>query len=98
MTKYKQYYQNMMTQNKDKFAEFKEIHEKFEVDKEKYRDEFNQVGQKIVDTIRDWDRRLCSAMGRGQFSKYSEQLSDKFWGEVRKEFKLIDLVGVYEKC
>jgi sugar-specific transcriptional regulator TrmB len=94
MTKYKQYYQNMMEQEKQKFAEFKKIHDKFELDKDKNREEFNQVGQKVVDVIRDWDRRLCSAMGRGVFSKYSEQLSDKFWGEVRKEFKLIDLVGV----
>ena len=84
----------MIAQNQELFDNFKQIHDKFEFDKEKNRDEFNQVGLRITDIIRDWDRRLCSAMGRGKFSKYSEQLSDKFWGEVRKEFKLIDIVGV----
>lgn len=47
-----------------------------------------------MDVVRDWDRRLLSAMGRGDFSKYSEQLPDKFWTEVRTEFPLISKVGL----
>ena len=58
------------------------------------RKKFNEVGRDAVDVIRDWERRLCSAMGKGQFSDYAHKLSDKFWGEVRKTYPLVDEVGV----
>lgn len=92
-TKYKQYYQEMVTQNQKLFADFKSVHDQYvigEIDQQKY----NQSGMKVVDIVRDWDRRLCSAMGRGAFSKYSEQLSEKFWSEVRKDYSHIDKVGL----
>lgn len=92
-TKYRQYYQNMVTQNQKLFADFKVSHDQYvigEIDQQEY----NRVGLRIVDIIRDWDRRLCSAMGKGAFSKYSEQLSDKFWSEVRKDYSHIDKVGL----
>ena len=47
-----------------------------------------------MDSIRDYDRKLCAQMGKGQYSKFSEQLSEKFWAEVRKIFPKIDFVGV----
>ncbi len=94
IAKYKQYFAQMQTQNQDLFAEFTRIHRLFESDAKQYEVEFHQVGQKVVDVIRDWDRRLCSAIGRGAFSKYSEQLSEKFWGEAKKIFPLIYSVGV----
>lgn len=92
-TKYRQYYQDMVTQNQKLFADFKLVHDQYvsqEIDQKKY----NETGMRIVDIIRDWDRRLCSAMGRGAFSKYSEQLSEKFWSEVRKDYSHIDKVGL----
>ncbi len=92
-TKYRQYYQDMVTQNQKLFTDFKVVHDQYvakEIDQQKY----NATGMRIVDIIRDWDRRLCSAMGRGAFSKYSEQLSEKFWSEVRKEYSHIDKVGL----
>jgi len=92
-TKYRQYYQNMVTQNQKLFADFKVSHDQY-VAEEIDQQEYNRVGLRIVDIIRDWDRRLCSAMGKGAFSKYSEQLSDKFWSEVRKEYPQIDKVGL----
>lgn len=92
-TKYKQYYQNMITQNQQLFADFKVIHDQYAAQKLSQA-EYNAQGLKVVDVVRDWDRRLCSAMGRGAFSKYSEQLSDKFWSEVRKEYPLIAKVGL----
>ncbi len=83
----------MVTQNQKLFADFKVSHDQYvtgEIDQQEY----NRVGLRIVDIIRDWDRRLCSAMGKGAFSKYSEQLSDKFWSEVRKDYSHIDKVGL----
>lgn len=94
--KYKQYYQNMLAQNEQLFNAFKLVHSGY-VKGKVNQEEYNKKGMKIVDLIRDWDRRLCSAMGRGVFSKYSEQLSDKFWNEVRKDFSHIDKVGIKVK-
>jgi hypothetical protein len=92
--KYKQYYKLMVENNQETFADFRPIHDNYLKDKKKYGEQFHQVGQKVVDAIRDWDRRLCSAMGKGVFSNYSQKLSEKFWDEARKEFSAIDLVGV----
>lgn len=92
-TKYRQYYQNMVTQNQKLFTDFKMVHDQY-VAQQIDQQEYNKSGLRVVDIIRDWDRRLCSAMGKGAFSKYSEQLSDKFWSEVRKEYSHIDKVGL----
>ena len=92
--KYKQYFTQMQEQNEELFADFLKIHKLFESEGGQYEEEFHKIGQKVVDVMRDWDRRLCSAMGRGAFSKYSEQLSEKFWGEAKKIFSLIYSVGV----
>ncbi|NCN45231.1 MAG: hypothetical protein COU63_04595 [Candidatus Pacebacteria bacterium CG10_big_fil_rev_8_21_14_0_10_36_11] len=95
--KYKQYFTQMEEQNKEIFADFFRVHQLFELDGTKYEEEFHKTGQRVVDVIRDWDRRLCSAMGRGAFSQYSQTLSEKFWDEARKTFPLIDRVGVRVK-
>jgi len=92
--KYKQYYQKMVKENQKLFDNFKEVHDKFKQDRPKWSDEYNEVGRDVVDVMRDWERRLCSAMGKGQFSQYSYRLADKFKDAVRKDFELIDLVGV----
>lgn len=94
MVKYKQYYQQMVDEHTELFAQFKQIHDEFVIDRETWSEQFNQVGQKVVDIIRVWDRRLCSAMNRGVYSSYSQQLSEKFWIEVKKHYSHIDLVGV----
>lgn len=94
--KYKQYYSNMVEQNKQKFAAFDLVHQGYQ-DKKVSQELFNQKGLPIVDIIRDWDRRLCSAMGKGMYSNYSQKLSEKFWGEVRKNYPFIDKVGVKVK-
>ena len=92
--KYKEYYQKMISEDQDLFDSFKEIHDKFAQDKDRWRDKFNEVGRGAVEVVRDWERRLCSAMGKGVYSVYSQQLSEKFWDLVRKEYPLVDLVGV----
>ncbi len=94
MPKFKDYYQQMIDQNSKLFGDFLEIHDKFAKDKFTYQDQFNEQGKKVVEVIRDWERKLCTGMGKGAYSQYTHRLSDKFWELVRKEFALIDLVGV----
>ena len=60
-------------------------------------EEFHQLGRDILDVVRDYDRRLCAAMGKGIYSTYSQKLSEKFWSLVRQDFSQIDMVGVKVK-
>lgn len=95
-SKYLQYYNLMMDQQKAAFEAFKPVHDAYQADRSnaEAQEAFHTQGQKVVDIVRDWDRRLCSGMGKGQFSQYSQKLSETFWNRVRKDFPLIDLVGV----
>ena len=96
-TKYREYYEKMVAENRQLFDDFLKIHDLFKQDSTLNTEQFHQVGQKVVDKIRDFDRRLCSAMGRGVFSTYSQKLSEKFWDLARQDFDQIDMVGVKVK-
>lgn len=94
MTKYKQYFQEMQEANQEAFEEFRKIHDLFAADRVRYQNDFNLQGQKIMEIIQDWEKRLCSRMEGGKNSVYSANLSEKFRNEVRSEFPKIDLIGV----
>lgn len=96
-TKYREYYEKMVAENRQLFDEFLKVNDRYKEDQVANATEFNQVGQKVVDKIREFDRRLCSAMGRGVFSTYSQKLSEKFWDLARQDFDQIDMVGVKVK-
>jgi hypothetical protein len=95
--KYQQFYDLLWENNQALLDEFRIIHDKFAAGDASQEEEFHTVGLRALDKIRDWDRRLCAGMSRGQFSQYSVKLSEKFWDRVRKDFKLIDEVGVRTK-
>lgn len=95
--KYKLFYQLMMDQNKQAFVDFKKIHDGFQKNAAEWEEKFHTEGRDILDIIRDWERRLCSGMERGQYAGYSSKLSEKFWEEVKKYLPLIDEVGVRVK-
>lgn len=94
MTKYRQYYIQMMDEHQDLFAAFQEVHDGYQLDRKAWSQRFHAEGQPVVDVIRDWERRLCSGMERGQNSVYSARLAEKFWGEVKKQLPMIERVGV----
>lgn len=96
-SKYQEYYQQMVDSHPDLFQKFQTINDEFARQPEKVEKEFHEVGQKVLDVVREFDRRLCSAMGRGVYSQYSQQLSEKFWTLVRSHFSHIDMVGVHVK-
>ena len=92
--KYQIYYQKMIDEHRSLFDRFAKIHQLFEKDQNQHATAFHEVGREVLDVIRDYDRRLCAAMGRGVYSIYSDKLSQKFWDLVRADFSKIDLVGV----
>lgn len=96
MTKYAKYYQEMWTQHQDLFMSFQDVHDNYRGDqrsKDK-KNTFDIEGKKVRAICEEWDQRLCSQMEKGQNGVFSSKVSEKFWSEVKKDFPLIDLVGV----
>jgi len=94
MSEYQKAFQTMIEQNKEIFDRFKAVHDAYVLSPDLNKAKFNEVGREITDVIREYERRLCAQMGKGQFSKFTQNLSEKFWGEVRKVYPKIDFVGV----
>ncbi len=92
--KYKKFYKLMHEKNPQLFEEFQAIHQSYLKNPERAKAEFDRVGMKVLDVMRDWERRLCSVMGRTAFSKYAQQVSEKFWDLARQDYEQIDMVGV----
>lgn len=97
MTKHHHYYQLMKDKNQELFDRFTQVHHQATLNPDKLSPDFHQIGLEVLDTIRFWERKLCSGMERGKFAQFSSTLSDKYWQLVRKEFSLIDKVGVINK-
>jgi len=93
MTKTKQVVSEMMDANKDLFTKFRTVHDAYEKNPEKWQNEFNEVGMKISDVMRKYERILCAHSEAGKYGKFSANLSDKFKDEVRKTFSRIDFIG-----
>jgi hypothetical protein len=95
--KYKKYYQLMTERNKELFDKFSPIHTGFATDADAWADKFHTIGRDVVDVIRDWERRLCSGTEKGGYAAYSAKLAEKFWAEIKKDYPLIDQVGLRKK-
>lgn len=93
MPKYQQYFQEMIEYNRDLFNEFKDIHDKYSVDPTEYQEELNEKGEKILRIVRRYENMLCGKSENSGYSKFSSNLSEKFWGVVREYLPRIDEVG-----
>lgn len=94
MTKYKQYIEKMLEANKELFDDFKRLHSAYALDEDKYQDEFNREGERILAVAKTWEGKLCSQSEKAGFGSYTGTLAEKFQEELRKLFPLIDHVGV----
>ncbi|MFZ2025093.1 MAG: hypothetical protein WAV51_02335 [Microgenomates group bacterium] len=94
MRQYQLTYQTMIDENKKKFDDFFKIHERYVADPKANQAEFTAVGREIQDIIHDYERRLCGKTEGGMYSKFSQNLSEKFWEIIRKDFPKIDYIGV----
>lgn len=92
--KYKQYVMEMLEQNHDLFLAFKPIHDGYQTNRKQWSQQFHKEGQQLVDIARDWERRLCSGMEKGKNGMFSSKVAEKFWEEVKKQYPMIDRVGV----
>jgi hypothetical protein len=88
--KYQKHFQTMLNEYQDFFKDFKTLHDKYVEDPDTYREEFDEKGQKILRIIRRYDNELCAKSENSGFGKFSSNLSDKFWEQVRAYFPKID--------
>jgi len=96
MTKYQEYYKRMLEEHDETFNIFREAHNNYQSGKLS-QEEYNEAGKPIVSIIREYEDRLCNHSEGSGYASYSGNLAEKFWGEVRKDFPLIDRVGVIIK-
>jgi gamma-glutamylcysteine synthetase len=94
MTKYKEYFDRMIEENKEIFEKFKILHANYGMEEEKYQNEFNIEGQKILDIAHEWENRLCKSSEGAGFGTFTVKLAEKFQEEIRIHYPLIDHVGI----
>lgn len=94
MTKYKQYFKQMLDSHGKEFEEFKKVHDLYKTNPQQWYEEFNRTGKPIVEIVREWESRLCSNIEGGKNAVYSSNLADKFKEEVKKYLSHIEMVGV----
>ncbi len=92
--KYKEYFAEMVEQNKEQFTAFKQLHDKYAEDPITWQKEFNEEGPTILEIIRRYENMLCSKSESSSYGKFSSTLSDKFWTEIRVHFPKIDFIGM----
>jgi len=96
-TKYKDYFDRMIVNNKFKFDNFNKLYNEYIKDQDGLQEKYNKEGKEILEIIREWENKLCSRTEKAGFGNYSTNLSEKFWSEVRKTYPLIDYIGVITK-
>lgn len=94
MTKYKEYFNKMIEENKEVFAEFTKLHFEYSTDREKYQEKFNQEGAEVLKLIHEYENRLCKTSEGAGYGSYTGNLAEKFQSEVRSHFPLIDNIGI----
>lgn len=94
MTKYKEYYEKMVSENKEIFDKFTRSHFEYSIDQNKNQEEFNKIGEEILNIIHEYEDRLCRHSEGAGFGKFTSNLAEKFQDEIRSHFPLIDHVGI----
>lgn len=84
----------MLEDHQQLFEKFEQIHANYAMDQKNWQRRFNSLGRKVVDIANDYENRLCASTEKGQFSKFSMALGEKFRALVKKKFPLIDSVGI----
>lgn len=96
-TKYREYYEKMINENKDFFDEFTKAHFEYSIDQDKNQETFNKIGIKALGIMHEWENRLCKTSEGAGFGNYTANLAEKFQTEIRSHFPLIDHVGIIVK-
>ncbi len=94
MVRYIEYVKKMIEENQELFSDFRIIHDKYSNESDKYQDEFNRIGEKVQEVVKEYENRVCANTERGIYIHYSGSLAEKFQNEIRRLFPMIDFIGV----
>ncbi len=94
MTRYKEVYNQMISDNKGVFGQFSKIHDMYALNPDSNQDALNESGKKIMEIVRHYEDILCGHSERSGYGSYSGKLAEKFQDEVKKHFPKIDCVGL----
>lgn len=87
----------MVSENKEVFDKFTKSHFEYSIDQNKNQEEFNEIGEKVLSIIHEWEDRLCKQSENAGFGSYTTNLAEKFQAEIRSHFPLIDHIGIVVK-
>lgn len=93
MTKFEKMFTEMLEENKDLFSEFETVSKEFA--RKQSVEKFHNVGEKVIDTIKVYEDKLCGDSDRAGKGKFTSALSEKFWILIREKFEFIDDIGVF---
>ena len=94
MVKYKQQIKEMLEAHEDEFKKFKLVHDKYMENPEEWQGKLNEEGETILPIIQHAESILCPKSESTGYGKFSNNLSQKFWAEIRTLFPKIDYVGM----
>jgi hypothetical protein len=94
MQKYQQVIHALYQEHAQELAEFKQIHDKYALNQDKWQKEFNSKGAVIVELMHGYEKQLCGKSERSGMGMYSSKLAEKFWTEIKTKLPMIDFVGV----
>jgi len=86
----------MIEQNQDAFDKFRTVHNEYALNPDPNQENYNIEGGKILKIIKEWESKLCHQQEK-TYSQYAGKLAEKFWEEVRKEYPMIDHIGIIVK-
>jgi len=93
-TKYKEFFQKMLDNNRELFDEFTKAHNKYQLDQDNNQEEFNEIGRDVQKVIREWEQKLCGRSEGSGYAQYTASLAEKFWAEVRAMYPMVDHIGL----
>jgi hypothetical protein len=97
--RYKKIFEEIWSKNEKLFQSFFLLNNEYEdiSKRNELEDKFQEVGTKVQKLLKKGEDELCRQMEKSEHRRYSTGLADKYWDEVRKYFKYIDMVGVKTK-
>ncbi len=84
----------MLDKHASLFDRFRLVHDAYVRSPSLHQQEFNDIGDQVLEIIQKFDQKLCGKSERSGYGSYSSKLSEKFWEHVRKNFPKIDSVGL----
>lgn len=93
MTNYKKAVEELKMDHPKTFEDFALVHAQYAKDQNAYQEAFDAKGKPFLRLVEEAERRLCSKMEGGGKGKFSANLAEKFRGEVKKIFPLLDFIG-----